>query len=132
MRSDTPVVLLVGHHLLLLDFRALILAKFFKVVICQEKEDASLHIRDGGIHLLVLCHTLTDTEQRFLVGTAKCRSPNTKVIIIDDGESRNEPLQADARVSGLEGPKALISEIIQLLRLCQGDLRSSLFVAVRN
>ena len=131
--QNIPTILLVGHNLRLLELRAHILDRFFKVAINQDIDTASQSLaRSGTIDLVILCHTLTNKEQLFLIGSTKCTSPRTKIIAIDEGEVSNKFRSGDAHISGLAGPHSLISEIIKLLRLCQGDLRSSLFAAVRN
>jgi hypothetical protein len=115
MESRRPRLLCYGHDDMLLFTRKRILDKEFAVEICDGLTRLGEILPQGPVHLVVLCHSVPDSECDEVIDLSRAAWPEVKILVLQDGDVGDCALHSDKTMESLEGPPALLHQIHALL-----------------
>ena len=111
----TPLVLCLGKKPRLLAIRKGVLATRYTVVTIQSPEDVEALPADSVFDVLVLCHTVPDSECEQVGRLAHQRWPHIKILTITTASSGFSECDSDFSIGSLDGPDATFAGIARLL-----------------
>jgi DNA-binding response OmpR family regulator len=108
-------VLVYGNEPTLVTTRELLLRQAgYRVFTAQTFANAILAMMNPEIDVCILCQSLTDEEQRGILGTAHAHRPQLKCVVLDF-EGIKAPIAGVDLIRGLEEPTTLLNAITKIL-----------------
>jgi len=108
-------ILLVGNDGRLLNERAALLSNFWEIAAISSFDEGENSL--GRADLLVLCHTVTDTQRTTWITSSRTSIPTRPIVSLelDNTTGVGRRSGTDATVNHNRGPAALVSTIYELL-----------------
>jgi DNA-binding NtrC family response regulator len=111
-KHSAGTIVSVGQDPQLLSLRETILTmEGFRVLTATDEPTARSFIEKSDCHVLLLCYSLAIQLRQRLVNQFRKLCPTGRIVVITNEPLDRPPLDADAFVYGIEGPKALIAVI---------------------
>lgn len=108
-------ILVYGNEPTLVATRELLLRQAgYRVFTAQTFANAMLAMMNPEIDVCILCHSLTDEEQRGILEMAHAHRPQLKCIVLDL-EGIKAPIEGVDLIRGLAGPSTLLDAIAKTL-----------------
>lgn len=111
-------VLIYGRDTTLLMTRELILRRAGLDVCRTTDHTAATRILAAQpVHLLILCHTLRESERNAILSIAHSLQKDLKTLLLVANPSRYTAGDKDATLSTLDGPQTLLAAVCKLINL---------------
>jgi DNA-binding NtrC family response regulator len=102
--------LIFGHDATLLRTRELILVRAgFDVLTTFEWTEASEILANQSVDLLILCHTLRESERQSILAVAHIAKPALRVLVLAADSSGSSADGNEATLSIFDGPEKLVT-----------------------
>jgi hypothetical protein len=112
--NKRPLLLCLSKNPELLEIRSRVLSTRYDVVPLRNLDEMKALSSDSAFDLLVLCHTLSQTEFDCAMDLARSRWPGIKLLAISTASSPHSK-RVSAVVDSLAGPTSLFQSISKLL-----------------
>jgi hypothetical protein len=100
---------------MLLYTRKCILERDYSVEICSGLARLGAILRQGPVHVVVLCHSVPDAECEKVMELSRAAWPAVKILVLQEGAQGECSLHSDKTMESLEGPPALLYKIHSML-----------------
>jgi hypothetical protein len=110
-----PRLLCYGHDEMLLYTRKCILERDYSVAICGGLARLGEILRQGPVHVVVLCHSVSDAECEKVMELSRAAWPTVKILVLQVGGHEECSLHSDKTMESLEGPPALLYKVHSML-----------------
>lgn len=100
---------------MLLYTRKRILDREFLVERCDTVAGLTQILSRGPLDLILLCHSVPDSECEEVIERVRAESPGVKVLVLHESFPGVCSAHSDATMESLDGPPALLHEIHALL-----------------
>jgi hypothetical protein len=105
---------------MLLYTRKCILERDYSVEICSGLARLGAILRQGPVHVVVLCHSVPDAECEKVMELSRAAWPAVKILVLQEGAQGECSLHSDKTMESLEGPPALLGKIHSMLGTAAG------------
>jgi len=112
MPQSAPRILSVGSDHVLCDTRHKVLQRQYEVVSVNTIEEMQQLPSKPAFTIVILCHTLSDTDCLVAASIARQRWPRARILsLVTNGGSYRPSLVADFTLINQDGPRALLNAI---------------------
>jgi hypothetical protein len=110
-----------GHEDMLLFTRKCILEREFSVELCRGLIQLDELLAQGPVHVIVMCHSVPDSECEEAMGLARAAWPEVKILTLREGDHGECPLHSDRTMESLDGPPMLLSKVHSMLGMASTE-----------